>query len=171
MFDIGLGAIIFNLQLDRETKTHYVGAASLRQAVQAEQVQPRTIVSDDFNANGMGDLVIGYSNGSGGLLGLRQGNFQATTPSDPDVFERVGLGRYPSPFLPEVTLYSLAETPDFLQVGDFNSDGYSDVMAVARSGQRVYLFAGDGRGHLRGPPDVWRTTRKVYELSRSVVDG
>jgi hypothetical protein len=151
MFDIGLGRHTFNFQLGRETKTQYLGAAALRQVTEAQQVQPRTMVLDDFNGDGMGDLVIGHANSNGGVLGLRQGNLQALAPTDPAILEGVGQGRYPSPFLPEVSLYASPETPDFLQVGDFNSDGYSDVMAAARMSQRLYLFPGDGRGHLGEP--------------------
>ena len=149
MFDIGLGPHAFNFQLGRETKTQYLGSAEMRQLMQSEQAQPRSMVTDDFNGDGMGDLVIGYANANGGTLGLRQGNLQAIAPSDKEVFDGIGQGRYPSPFLTDVTLYSLPEAADFLQVGDFDSDGYSDVMAAARGGQRMYLLSGDGRGQLR----------------------
>jgi hypothetical protein len=149
MFDVGLGPHAFNFELGRDTKTQYLGSAELRHMAQSEQAQPRSMVSDDFNGDGMGDLVIGYASGGGGMLGLRQGNLQAIAPTDPGILDAVGKGRYPSPFLPEVALYSLPEAPDFLQVGDFDSDGYADVMAAARGGQRMYLLAGDGRGHLK----------------------
>ena len=149
MFDVGLGPHAFNFDLGRETKTQYLASPGMRALVPAEQLQPRTMVSDDYNGDGMGDLVIGYATGNGGVLGLRHGNLQAIAPSDKDVFAGVQVGRYPSPFLTEVTQYSLPEAPDFLQVGDFDSDGYADVMAAARGGQRIYLFAGDGHGQLK----------------------
>jgi len=154
MFDIGVGPHTFSFQLGRETETRYLGAGSLQQAMQAEELQPRTMVSDDFNGDGMGDLVIGYENSGAGVLGMRHGNLQAISPTDPSVFQAITQGRYPSPFLPEVKLYSLPEAPDFLQFGDFNSDGYADVMAAARGGQRMYLLAGDGRGDLGDPQAI-----------------
>ncbi|HXI93538.1 MAG TPA: VCBS repeat-containing protein, partial [Blastocatellia bacterium] len=46
---------------------------------------------------------------------------------------------------------ALPKAPDFLQVGDFNSDGYVDVLAAARGGGALYLLAGDGPGTLRAP--------------------
>lgn len=148
MFDVGSGPQTFNFQLGRETKTQYLGAAPLRQAMELQQVEPRAMVSVDFDGDGMGDLVIGYANNTGGVLGLRQGNLQAIAPTDAEPFEGVQHGRYPSPFLTEVSLCALPETPDFLQVGDFNADGHSDVISGARGGKRIYLLAGDGRGHL-----------------------
>jgi CSLREA domain-containing protein len=153
-FDIGQGPKTYSFQLGRETATQYNGSSSLQQAFEAGQVQPRTMISDDFNGDGMGDLVIGYQKGGAGVLGMRQGNLQAISPTDPNVFQGITEGRYPSPFLPEVTLYSLPEAPDFLQFGDFNSDGYPDVMTAARGAQKLYLLAGDGRGNLGEPQTI-----------------
>src|SRR4030095_13643777 len=150
MFDIGFGSRALNFQLGRETKNHYLGSAALLQAIQSGQLQPRTMVSEDFNGDGMGDLVIGYANGGGGVLSFRQGNVQAIAPTG-EVFQGITQGRYPEPFLHEAKLYELPEAPDFLQVGDFNSDGYEDVLAAARGDASLYVLAGDGQGTLRAP--------------------
>src|ERR1044072_4515494 len=150
MFDIGFGSRTFNFQLGRETQNRYWGSAALQQAIQAAQLQPRTMISDDFNGDGMGDLVIGYANSGGGVLSLRQGNVQAIAPTG-EVFQGITQGRYPEPFLHGAQLYELPESPDFLQVGDFNSDGYLDVLAAARGGATLYVLAGDGQGTLRAP--------------------
>jgi hypothetical protein len=160
IFDIGQGPHAFNFELGRETKTQYVGAASIRMLAEQQQLQPRTMVSDDFNGDGMGDLVIGYASSNGGVLGLRQGNLQAIAPTDPEILDGVSKGRFPAPFLNDVSLDSCPEVPDFLQVGDFDSDGYSDVIAAARGGQRVYLFSGDGHGNLGEP--------KAFEVAGSI---
>ncbi|HWO02712.1 MAG TPA: VCBS repeat-containing protein, partial [Blastocatellia bacterium] len=151
MFNVGFGSRTFSFQLGRETESRYLGSATLRRAVQSAQLQPRTMGSDDFNGDGMGDLVIGYANSGAGVLSLRLGNVQAIAPTDSEVFEGITVGRYPEPFLHEAQLYALPEAPDFLRVGDFNSDGYVDVLTAARGGASVYLLAGDGRGTLRAP--------------------
>jgi len=153
MFDIGFGSRTLNLQLGRETKNHYLGSAALQQAIQSGQLQPRTMVSEDFNGDGMGDLVIGYANGGGGVLSMRQGNVQAIAPTG-EVFQGITQGRYPEPFLHEAKLYELPEAPDFLQVGDFNSDGYEDVLAAARGGAALYVLAGNGQGTLGAPQRI-----------------
>jgi hypothetical protein len=151
MFNVGFGSRTFSFQLGRETQSRYLGSAALQRAIQSAQLQPRTMGSDDFNGDGMGDLVIGYADSGGGVLSLRQGNVQAIAPTDSDVFEGITQGRYPEPFLHEAKLYALPEAPDFLQVGDFNSDGYVDVLTAARGGATLYLLAGDGQGTLRAP--------------------
>ena len=147
-FDIGLGPHAFNVQLGRDTQSRYLGAPELQQAIQSAQLQPRSMVTNDFNGDAMGDLVIGYANGGTGALSMRQGNPQAISPTDPSVFRGITEGRYPAPFLPEAKLYAIPEAADFLQFGDFNSDGYADVITAARGSQRMYLLAGDGRGSL-----------------------
>jgi hypothetical protein len=153
MFDIGFGSRTLNLQLGRETRNHYLGSAALQQAIQSGQLQPRTMVSEDFNGDGMGDLVIGYANGGGGVLSMRQGNVQAIAPTG-EVFQGITQGRYPEPFLHEAKLYELPEAPDFLQVGDFNSDGYEDVLVAARGGAALYVLGGDGQGTLGAPQRI-----------------
>src|SRR6185503_1691300 len=57
MFDIGFGGRTFNYQPGRDTQNQYVGSAALLQSMQSAKGQPRTMVSDDFNGDGMGDLV------------------------------------------------------------------------------------------------------------------
>lgn len=89
MFDVGFKGRRFNFQLGRETESRYLGSPALLQAVQSGQGQPKSMISDDFNGDGMGDLVIGYANNGAGLLGMRQGNLQAIAPSDPSVFQAI----------------------------------------------------------------------------------
>jgi hypothetical protein len=150
MFEVGADQR-FSFQLGRETTSHYLGTQALQEAMQTGNVEPRALVSDDFNGDGMADLVIGYAHGREGIVSLRIGNVQAIAPTDRGVFEGIQQGRYPSPFLNDATLYRLPETPDFLQVGDFNVDGYQDVLAAARGGATLYLLAGAGRGKLLAP--------------------
>ena len=70
---------------------------------------------------------------------------------DPDLFEGIGVGRYPAPFMADAVLYPLPEAPDFLEAGDFDADGHADVVSAARGSRTIYLSAGDGRGRLSNP--------------------
>jgi hypothetical protein len=154
MFAVGEGPHTFSFQPGRDTQNSYVGAANLQQALGTEQAEPRSLASEDFNGDGMPDLAIGYANKSGGVLSVRRGNLQAIAPDDPAVFQGLTEGRYPSPFLPEATLYALPFAPDFLQVGDFNADGFMDILAAARGGNQLYLMPGDGHGGFKAARQI-----------------
>jgi hypothetical protein len=146
MFNVGQGAHTASFQIGRDTHTSYLGAASLQQALQVGQARPVSMVADDFNGDGMSDLVVGYANKSGGVLSVRQGNLEAIAPQDPAVLQGLSEGRYPAPFSQKATLMALPEAPDFLQVGDFDADGFMDVLSAARGGSNLYLVPSDGHG-------------------------
>src|SRR6267143_6381397 len=105
MFDVGLGPHTLNLRSGRDTQNAYSGADNLVQSMRAGNAEPRSMVADDFNGDGMSDLVVGYASSNGGILSLRLGNTQAIAPTDPEVFKGVGEGRYPAPFLPQAALF------------------------------------------------------------------
>src|SRR6185369_1465559 len=132
----------------REAENRYLGNAEGQRALQSGSAQPRAMVGDDFNGDGMGDLVTGYADNGVGIISLRNGNIQAIAPTDPAAFAGIQKGQYPVPFVSQATVYSVPVVPDFLQVGDFNADGYSDVIIGARGAQAVYVLPGDGQGNL-----------------------
>jgi hypothetical protein len=154
MFAIGQGPRSFSFQPGRDAENSYLGAAKLQQAMAAGEAQPLSLASEDLNGDGMPELLVGYGSRNGGVLSLRQGNLQAIAPDDPAVFQGITEGRYPSPFLPEARLFELPFAPDFLQVGDFNADGFMDVLAAARGGNRLYLMPGDGHGGFKAARQV-----------------
>ena len=58
-------------------------------------------------------------------------------------------GRFPEPFLPNARLISLPEAPDFVGTGDFNRDGFTDIVAAQRGGSEIYLLAGNRKNSYR----------------------
>ena len=146
LFGVAPGRRTFRYQIGRETPSTYRGAAGLAEALESGLLQPRTMVSDDFNGDGMADLAVGYAKDGTGVLSLRLGNQQAIAPTDPAVIRAVRDGRYPAPFLPQATLVALPGPADFLEAGDFDADGYADVVAASRGGSTLYLLRGNGHG-------------------------
>jgi CSLREA domain-containing protein len=137
----------FNIQLDTDTATQYRGNA-LGEALAGGRARSVSMSVEDLNGDGMPELITGHSFYGGGAVALRMGNLNAIAPQTPELFEGYRNGRYPSPFLNEVTTFELPQAPDFMVTGDFNADGFADLAAAARGGEVVYLLPGDGRGNL-----------------------
>ncbi|HBB87027.1 MAG TPA: hypothetical protein DC047_05380, partial [Blastocatellia bacterium] len=129
-------------------------AVALNAMLRSGSAEPLSLATQDFDGDGFADLVSGYKAGSG-ILMLHRGNSEATAPSKPEVLEDIKAGRFAAPFLPEPMLLSLPEAPDFLAAGDFNRDGYNDVLAAARGSQAIYVLKGDGKGHFASPEQVF----------------
>jgi hypothetical protein len=146
-----------NLKDGQDVPTVYAGAAGLEAAMKQGSTLPTALASDDFDEDGVADLISGYVGPGGGVLTLHRGNVEALWP------RRQGSGTRDqgsattdngqrttdaTPFLPEARVFALPAAPDFLGAGDFDNDGHRDVVAAARGGQAVWLLPGDGRGGL-----------------------
>jgi hypothetical protein len=145
-FDVGIKMGKYNIQLGRDTKNIYRGNNAASQQLASAKAQPLTMSTEDFDLDGMTDLVIGYATGSGGALAVRHGNLNAIAAQSDAVMDDYRAGRYPAPFLPEIDTIDLPERADFIATGDFNSDGYADIAVAARGSENVFLFAGSGKG-------------------------
>src|SRR5262249_49882520 len=91
-------------------------------------------------------LVCGYASASAGIISVHRGNLDAFAPQSQQSFQAIANGQFPDPFLPDATLLEAPEQPDFLASGDFDRDGNLDILAGARGGEALYLFAGNGKG-------------------------
>ena len=100
----------------------------------------------DLDADGAPDLVSGYGKAGSGALILWRGNPEAYSPSTPESQAGIRQGRFPESFLREPRLLELPESPDFVAAGEYTGDGTMDVIAAARGGQTLYVFAGLGKG-------------------------
>lgn len=92
-------------------------------------LQPRYVVIEDFNEDGVLDLAVSHAAGVAVLLGDGKGGFGAaqTYPA--------GVG------------------PSWIAVGDFNEDGHLDL-AVANSNNSVSILRGLGTGEFAEPTSV-----------------
>jgi len=144
----GRGKQFFNFKDGRQLQVGYRGDQNLTAALQSGQAQPRTLGSIVLAANAVPDLIAGYAYGGMGIVTVQHGNPDAFAPADESVYARMQQGYNPDSLLPLVDSYSVPESPDFLQVGDFNHDNRKDVLIASRGGS-MFLLAGDGHGALK----------------------
>ncbi len=138
-----------NAQSAHSLEFTYTGKADAVAALQAG-AKSVSLTSADFDADGAPDLVAGYSTAKGGVVTVTRGNPDAFAPRDPSLYALALQGKVPPEFLNKAVAFSVPGSPDFLATGDFNGDGYKDLLVGTRGGG-LYLLAGDGHGNLAAP--------------------
>jgi len=146
------GRPLVNLRNPQSLTIAYSGPSKLVAALKAGAVAT-ALASGDFDADGAPDLVAGYNTPEGGVVTLLRGNPDAFAPRDRKLFAAAMHGDVPPTFVDRATAYAVPSSPDFLAVGDFNRDGYKDLLVGTRGGG-LYLLAGDGKGNLGSPQAV-----------------
>jgi hypothetical protein len=149
----GAGKPLVNLKSAHNLKFTYMGSADAVAALQAGTASPTALAEADFDADGAMDVVAGYSTKNGGAIVLLRGNPDAFAPTDVSLYQKAMQGNVPATFLTKASVFAVPESPDLIVAGDFNRDGYKDVLVAAR-GSALYFLAGDGRGNLLAPQVV-----------------
>jgi uncharacterized repeat protein (TIGR01451 family) len=109
------------------------------------------MAAEDVDADGIADLVVGYSVPGGGVVAVHRGNLGAFSPRNHESFLAIGRGQFPSPFLTDVKVFNVPVSPDFLATGSFTESGHIDLVVASRGGNAMYVFAGDGHGGFAAP--------------------
>ncbi|MGD0735468.1 MAG: Ig-like domain repeat protein [Terracidiphilus sp.] len=116
--------------------------------------QPVSMAQGDVDADGYGDLVVGYRSASGGYISILRGNINAFAPQNQESFQAIARGEFPSPFLSQAATFAIPVSPDFIALGDFAGHGNQDLIVATRGSNVLYLFAGDGKGKFAAPLKV-----------------
>src|SRR5262249_31252311 len=136
---------------------NYVGDPSAMASLERGQAQPLSLVSGDFDADGVADLVVGYSKNDGtdgGVLAIHRGNLNAFAPQSKESFDAIGRGDFPLPVLSNARAISVPVHPDLVAEGVFNPYGYRDLIIGARGGSAGYLLSNDGPGNSSEPKSL-----------------
>jgi hypothetical protein len=106
-----------------------------------------SIVSGDFDEDGVPDLVVGFALSGSFALSFYQGNADSLYPDAPEARQRRSLNRSSiSAALSPAKSVGLVSAPDFLVAADFDGDGHLDLATAARGGDALYLLTGNGHG-------------------------
>ena len=109
--------------------------------------QPISMVSADFDEDGVIDLVVGYKGAQGTSIVIHRGNLDAFAPQSDASFQAIGRGEFPSPFLTDAQVIGVPLSPDFIAAGNFAGHGHADIVLASRGGTQLYLLPGDGKGN------------------------
>src|SRR5579863_8949764 len=147
------GKPLVNLKNPQTVNLTYTGDSGAVAALRGGTATPVSMAAGDFNADGAIDVVAGYSTPNGGVLAVMLANPNAYAPTDPTLYQKAMKGSVPATFQSKAAAFTLPESPDLIVTGDFNSDGFLDVLVAAR-GNNMYFLAGDGKGNLLDPQAV-----------------
>ncbi|HJX84302.1 MAG TPA: VCBS repeat-containing protein, partial [Candidatus Angelobacter sp.] len=143
-----------DLQNGRALSANHSGDQAAVQALAAGRAQPVSMASEDVDADGVADLVVGYSAPGGGIVAVYRGNLDAFAPQSHASFLAIGRGEFPSPFRTDVRVFNVPVSPDFLAIGNFTGGGTPDLVMASRGGNAMYVFAGDGNGGFGAPKTI-----------------
>jgi parallel beta-helix repeat protein len=119
------------------------------------QEEPLALASDDFDEDGIPDLVCAYSSNESGILTIHSGNPDAIYPNSSAAKLRKAAGEFTdAPFLSQTYTKEIEESPDFLGTGDFDADGHRDIVTARRGSNRLHLLRGTGKGSFSTTSDL-----------------
>jgi hypothetical protein len=151
----GHGKPWINLGDGHELLSSYSGEATLISQMQAGQARPLSLAAADLDGDGVPDLLSGFATQSGGILAVYRGNVDSIYPNSPQALARKGSGTFTdAPFLSPARLFELPSAPDFMETGDFNADGFTDVAIASFGSSTLYILPGDGGGGLDGAKTI-----------------
>lgn len=120
-----------------------------RAALSTGSIRPLSLASEDFDEDGIPDLICGVTGTGGNKIILYRGNADAIYPDTPEARRRKADGTFSgAPFLSHPEVFATPEAPELLGAGDFDGDGHRDVVAAARGGKVLHFLPGDGHGIL-----------------------
>jgi hypothetical protein len=101
-----------------------------------------------------GNLVVGYTSPKGNWLAVLPGNVDSIFSNSPEAQRRKAEGKFvDAPFLRSARAIVSPVKPDFLEAGDFNNDGFTDLVAASLKGDQLFLLPGNDGGDFES--GVW----------------
>jgi hypothetical protein len=139
---LALGSV--TLRRDPSIPLHFtLGDGAALAVPELRGAEIRSLVSDDFDEDGIPDLACGVATPGGGMVSVYRGSLAAIFPNSPRVPAGDSGG---SPFVGPALSVQVGNEPDFIVAGDFDNDRHRDVMIGTRGDNRISLLSGRGDG-------------------------
>ena len=127
------------------------GHRRLNLQFQGEKPQPLSMVSGDFDEDGVNDLVIGYGLQQGGSLAFLRGNLDARAPQTKESWAAAGRHEYSEPYLQTLRPIQVKVRPNVMISADVNGDGHLDMVYGTLGNSQLNVMLGDGKGNFLAP--------------------
>ena len=129
------------------------------------QPRPLSMVSGDFDEDGIQDLVIGYGVQDGGSILVLHGNGDAIAPQTHESWLAAGMHEYSEPFLQRRRPVHVKKEPDLMVSADVNGDGNLDVVYASKGGSEVQVMFGNGDGTFQPNPALITVSGGITALA------
>jgi CSLREA domain-containing protein len=153
-----LGCVISDsicAEAQRTTATESPWAShSLHLQFSGEQPRPLSMVTGDFDEDGVNDLVIGYALSKGGSIAVLRGNLDAHAPQTHESWLAAGRHEYSDPYLQNSEPISVDSRPSLMTAADVNGDGHLDLVFATKGGNQLFALFGDGKGNFLPPVSI-----------------
>jgi hypothetical protein len=116
-----------------------------------KQSRPLSMVTGDFDEDGVGDLVIGYGLQKGGSIAFLRGNLDAHAPQTHESWLAAGQHQYADPYLQLSKPISVSAQPTLMLSADVNGDGHLDLVYATQGSTQINVMFGDGAGNFSTP--------------------
>ncbi|MFN0278025.1 MAG: FG-GAP repeat domain-containing protein, partial [Pyrinomonadaceae bacterium] len=120
-------------------------AAAVREDGNSAAVSSAALAATaDFDSDGVVDLI---TTGVDGRLLFYKGNSDTIYPNSPEAKQRRAAFGEVAPFFAPLPMAELGFSPDYLESGDFNGDGFSDLLIAAKGSSQLTVLRGNGGGN------------------------
>lgn len=135
--------------------TDYTGNTAAVEALSENRAEALALASEDFDEDGIKDIVAAYASSNGGIVTVQRGNIDAIYPNMPEAQQRKIDGQFTdAPFFAEASVLEIAQKPDFLGAGDFDGDGHQDLVIASAKDNKLTYLSGDGKGNFKPASQV-----------------
>ncbi|HWC78282.1 MAG TPA: VCBS repeat-containing protein, partial [Blastocatellia bacterium] len=119
----------------------FTGPSEAEIALNGNQADPVSAVAV------RGNLVVGYTSPKGQWLALLPGNEDSIFPNSAEAQRRRAQGSFvDAPFQRAASAFTSPARPDFLKAGDFDNDGFTDLVVAELKVDQLFLLPGNDKG-------------------------